>query len=118
MAGLLDNRQATRLPAVYSWLSHAEATKRIVEENYSEIQTASARLMVAVEENVLVQLEHLRTHPSVAAALARKQLNLHGWVYKFETGEVFTYDPDSGQFVPLDQPARRAEQCLPAISSI
>ena len=64
------------------------------------ITDTAARLMAAVEENVLVQLEHLRTHPTVAAALNRKALNLHGWVYKFETGQVFVYQPQDGQFVP------------------
>jgi len=29
------------------------------------------RVLIMVEENVLTQLDHLRTHPSVAAALAR-----------------------------------------------
>ena len=57
-------------------------------------------LLFNINTFVLVQLEHLRTHPSVAAALARKELNIHGWVYKFETGQVFAYDPQDGQFVP------------------
>jgi carbonic anhydrase len=26
-------------------------------------------------------------------------LNIHGWVYKIETGEVFMYDPQRHQFV-------------------
>jgi len=52
---------------------------------------------------VLVQLENLRTHPAVASALARRQLTLHGWVYKIETGDVFAFDPESGQYVPVTQ---------------
>jgi carbonic anhydrase len=58
-------------------------------------------MKVLIQENVLVQLEHLRTHPAVATALAGGQLKLHGWIYKMETGEVFAYDPESGQFLPL-----------------
>jgi carbonic anhydrase len=90
------------VPAVKAWLAHAETTKRIVQENYKHLEEKPDRLvMAAVEENVLVQIENLRTHPSVAAALARGALNLHGWVYKFETGEVFAYDAAAGQFLPL-----------------
>ena len=103
MTGLLQQEQLGDLTAVRSWLSHAESTKRIVSENYDHIIESSARLMVTVEENVLVQLEHLRTHPAVAAALARKALGLHGWVYKFETGQVFAFEPGSGQFVPVSK---------------
>ena len=98
MGGLLDPSQLTDLPGVRSWLCHAESTHKIIEENYTHITDNAARLTAAVEENVLVQLEHLRTHPAVAAALDRKALNLHGWVYKFETGQVFGYDPQERQF--------------------
>lgn len=101
MGGLLDQPQLAKLPAVRSWLSYAESTHRIIEENYAHLTNDDARLTATVEENVLVQLEHLRTHPTVAAALGRKALNLHGWVYKFETGQVFGYDPQFGQFVSI-----------------
>ena len=102
MGSLLDQQQLAKLPAVRSWLCHAESTQRIIEENYGHITDDDARLTATVEENVLVQLEHLRTHPSVAAALGRQALNLHGWVYKFETGQVFGYRPQEGQFVPIE----------------
>jgi carbonic anhydrase len=49
-----------------------------------------------------VQLENLRTHPSVAAAVGRGALHLHGWVYKFETGQVFMYEPEQGQFTSVE----------------
>ncbi|MFQ5731666.1 MAG: carbonic anhydrase [Planctomycetaceae bacterium] len=101
MGGLLDRPQLEQLPAARSWLCHAESTQRIIEENYAHITAAAARLTATVEENVLVQLEHLRTHPTVAAALGRQALNLHGWVYKFETGQVFGYHPQDGQFVSI-----------------
>ena len=56
---------------------------------------------VTIQENVLVQMENLRTHPVVASGLAQGKLKPHGWVYKIETGEVFGYAPDSSQFLPL-----------------
>ena len=74
-----------------------------MKENYKHLENGAPRLTATIEENVLVQLENLRTHPSVAAALQRTALNLHGWVYKFETGQVFSFTPDIGQFVSLDR---------------
>jgi carbonic anhydrase len=102
MGGLLNREKLAKLPAVRKWLRHADSTKRIIEENYEHITDADARLTATVEENVLVQLEHLRTHPTVATALRNNTLNLHGWVYEFETGQVFGYHPQHGQFVPLE----------------
>ncbi|MBY0547576.1 MAG: carbonic anhydrase [Candidatus Obscuribacterales bacterium] len=86
------------LPAVASWLKNCESVRRILKENYPG-ETDEKKLMnIATQENVLVQLEHLRTHPTVMARIQRKQLKVHGWIYKIETGDVFMYDRESGQF--------------------
>lgn len=103
MSGLLHPEKLSGLPAVQSYLEFAEATSQILLENYSDITDDEKRLKLAVEENVLVQLENLRTHPSVAAAVGRGELGLHGWVYKFETGDVTAFNPATGQFLPVEQ---------------
>ena len=100
--GLFNPDSLKEMPAVAAWLSHAEATRRIVLDKYSD-RTGAELLTTAIEENVLVQLENLRTHPAVAVGLARGKLKLHAWVYKIETGEVFAYDPERGQFVPVTE---------------
>ena len=118
MNGLLHPEQLGDLPAVRTWLAHADATARIMAENYRHIVEDGPRLTATVEENVLVQLENLRTHPSVAAKLGRGELSLQGWVYKFETGQVFGYDAEQGQFVPVEEAVARPERVsvrLPAI---
>jgi carbonic anhydrase len=100
MKGLLHPELLADLPAMASWLSHAATTARIVRDNYQHLE-GEKLLTAAIEENVLVQLEHLRTLPAVASRLVKGDLHLHGWVYKLETGDVFAYDPKEGQFVPL-----------------
>jgi carbonic anhydrase len=100
MKGLLTLDQLQYMPAVRYWLAHAEATRRIIQEKYQHL-TDIPLLTAATQENVLVQLEHLRTHPAVASGLAAGNLKLHGWVYKIETGEVFAFDPSIGQFVRI-----------------
>lgn len=118
MGGLLDPQSIAELPAVKSWLAFAESTQRIVKENYGHITDPKARLTASVEENVLVQLEHLKTHPCIAAALNRDELKLHGWVYQFETGHVFGYDPESGQFQPVELASTHPEIVRADIPSI
>jgi carbonic anhydrase len=100
MQGLLRPEQVASLPAVSSWLGHADTTRRIIRDNYAHLD-GDRLLTAAVEENVLVQLENLRTHPAVGSRLKQGDLHLHGWVYKIETGEVFAYDVGKGQFVKL-----------------
>jgi carbonic anhydrase len=100
MTGLLAPDSLKDLPSVAKWLRHAEATRQIIKQNYSHLE-GHALLTATVEENVLVQLENLRTHPSIAVGLSRGNLTLHAWVYQIESGQVFAYDPSTNQFLPL-----------------
>ncbi|MGE0712881.1 MAG: carbonic anhydrase [Planctomycetota bacterium] len=105
MTGLLQPEKVADMPAVQGWLQHAETTRRIIRENYKHLTEFGELLTATIKENVLVQLEHLRTHPSVAVALARRDLHLHGWIYELETGMVHAYDPEREDFQPLAEPA-------------
>ena len=98
MNGLLRAEQLTDMRAVAQWLHHADATRLIVRDKYphlsgEELQTQAAR------ENVLMQVRNLQTHPGVALRLAQGLLQLHGWMYHFETGQVQAYDPSQREFV-------------------
>lgn len=91
--GLLAGDLKAQMPLVYDWLKYAEATKRIIKENYPNVEGENL-LNLAIEENVLVQIENLRSYPSVAAKLYSGQLNIHAWVYKIETGGVVVYSAE------------------------
>lgn len=97
MRGLLNPSSLDKVPAVKSWLTHAESTRRVIEENYSHIE-GEGRFTVAAEENVLSQVENLRTHPSVRAKVARGELSIYAWMYKIESGDVFQFNDASGQY--------------------
>jgi carbonic anhydrase len=103
---VLDPSRMDRLPYVRRWLQETTRVKGIVEERYGHLD-AAARLTAAVEENVLVQLENLRAYSFVADRLAAGRLRMSGWVFKIETGEVFGYDPEQGQFAPLAPESQR-----------
>lgn len=103
MKGLLHPEMLEALPAMKSWLKHAEPTRKIMEANYQHLH-GNPLVTATAEENVLTQLENLRTHPAVAERLERRELTLHGWVYKIETGQMFNYHHESGQFTPLVRP--------------
>lgn len=102
MKALLDPTGLDSLPAVKSWLVHADATRKVMQRHYPDRKDVEA-LTTCAEENVLVQIENLRTHPSVYTALSEKRLRIHAWMYKIETGGVFAYDAVSGQYVPVTE---------------
>ena len=101
---LLDPRTRDRLPLVRRWLAQAGRLRSIVAERYAHLDE-DARMLAAVGENVLVQLENLRAFPNVAERLERGALTIGGWVYDIATGDVFEYDPTAGQFGPIGQPS-------------
>jgi carbonic anhydrase len=78
-------------------LEFAERTKCVVEDHYHELPSVD-QVNVAIQENVLAQLENLLTHPSVATRIVKGDIHLHGWVYKIESGEIFGFDSAQGQF--------------------
>jgi carbonic anhydrase len=100
MRAVLHPEDAADMPRVRDWLGNAAAAGEIVATCYHHL-SGDARWGVMVQENVLVQIENLRTHPVVAAGLAAGELRLHAWVYKMETGQVFAYDSATGQYAPL-----------------
>lgn len=100
MKGVLKPEAITEMPAVASWLKNADSTQKIMKENYQHLE-GEPLLNATVQENVLAQIENLKTHPIVISRIMRGELNVHGWIYKFETGEVFAYDAKQEQFAPL-----------------
>lgn len=88
-------------PAVTAWLRHAHAAKQVVEHNY-HCHTPEEHLCALTEENVVAQISHIRTHPSVAARMAAGQLRVHGWVYDIQSGAIRAFSPSLRRFVPLE----------------
>jgi carbonic anhydrase len=100
MKALLNPEEVSDLPAFREWVGQAETTRRLMREHYTDL-TGNDRLIKTTQENVRSQLDHLRTHPSVALLLRQKKVDLHGWVYSISTGDVWVYDFDSEQFTSL-----------------
>jgi carbonic anhydrase len=108
MSALLSGAGMEHLPAVKGWCSHAEATRRIVRQKYREL-APDALAIAATEENVLVQMNNLSTHPCVAARLAGGDLQVFGWYYDIGSGRVLQYDQSRGKFVELGDRAYAAQ---------
>ena len=98
-AGKLD-----AMPTVKTWLRNADAAKRVA----ATVDGGPPSLTTMTEQNVWMQMQHLRTHPSVAAALARKELTISGWVYDIGSGDVRIYEEETHTFVSVRERAAAA----------
>jgi carbonic anhydrase len=104
MKGLLNPESTRDLPTVEAWLRNAQAARSAV---FARKLEGAEAMQAVIEENVRLQLTHLRTHPAVAAALANGTIALQGWVYGIGDGKVAVLDEDSLKFIPLAEAIQR-----------
>jgi len=95
MKAVWHPESAEELKCVKNWLVNGkDARKRAMAKKLPE----ERQLQEITERNVVVQLEHLRTYPSVARALAAGKLEIAGWVYDIEHGKVLEYHAEGDEF--------------------
>lgn len=105
MQGLLAPEALHTMPEVAAWLEHAQAIVPALEQ--AAALSPAEKLNLAIERNVLLQIEHLKTYPFVAEALAVGRVHLHGWVYFLESGQVKAHVPGQERFMPLEEAVRK-----------
>jgi carbonic anhydrase len=111
MKALLDPASVAKMPSVRNWLKNAQTALAVANTLHEhEIpnpgETSQAHherplIDVLTEQNVLLQIQHLRTHPSVATALTLGNLTISGWIYDIATGNVRIAENNDLAFTPL-----------------
>jgi len=91
MRGALDPEALQTYPSVSAWLRYVRVERR-------EPKPTAESLLGLTEDNVVAQLRHLRSHPTVAARLEQGDLALHGWIYHIGPGIVTAYSEASQRF--------------------
>lgn len=80
------------------WLNNAYKAKERVDEKIAGLRiklSDEQRMQLIVEENVRLQLEHLREYPFVRNALEENKLSIHGWVYDMTSGGIKVVQRDT-----------------------
>ncbi|HFZ0430704.1 TPA: carbonic anhydrase [Klebsiella pneumoniae] len=99
MKAILSGLKPGQMPAVEQWIKYSDAARAVVRK--ATYQSDECRLQGLIEENIIAQLNNVRTHPCVTLALRECKLRLHGWVYDIATGQIITYSDAGRKFVPL-----------------
>ena len=105
MKALLDPKSVAKMPTVTSWLKNAHAALTVAETLHErDVKEHSERplLEVLTEQNVLFQMQHLKTHPSVAGAIAVNELTISGWIYDIGKGKVLVAEDGERSFSPIE----------------
>lgn len=102
LRGAMHPEGLSALPHVIDWLGYTRAALQTVKEIGGACDEAE-QMQMLVEQNVLMQMRHLKTHPYVAAHLASGRTRLHGWVYDIVSGGVTVYSDTEQAFVDVEQ---------------
>jgi carbonic anhydrase len=95
-----DRAHYAGTPHIGEWLKYGDRTMRVVTANYPEL-SREERLEITSEENVLIQIENLRTYPVVREAAREGKLHVHAWYFDIGTGRVYSYSPVKEQYEPV-----------------
>ena len=99
MAGLAGKADLSTLPSTSAWLRHAAAVKKRCQNDEKSEQIVEK----LIHENILVQVQNLKTHPAVSAAISENRLRVFGCVYHFESGLITIYHQKLRKFVPVTE---------------
>lgn len=94
MKSLLSPESCAHLPHVSTWVRQALGALVALE---GAAENEKDRLNRVIAANVLLQLENLRKLDFVSEAEDSGRLQLHGWFYDIETGDVRVLTPANGE---------------------
>jgi len=106
--GAMNPEDLQDLPHVSDWMSHTLAAVAAVKARNNG-RIGAEQLSELTEENVVLQLRHLVTHPAVAAAVATGNLQLHGWIYDIGEGDIRCYDMRTDRWRSIEAVYREAQ---------
>ena len=91
------------LPMTKKWLELAHPVKALVKEKIkAEKPDSCKRDEFTAQLNVVEQMKHLLTFPYIKERQDKGDLNILGWYYVIETGEVFNYSPAENTFIRIE----------------
>jgi carbonic anhydrase len=100
MKALQHPEKLEGMPSVETWLKHADVAQHVTAEKCAHLH-GEDYLRCLTEENVVAQLEHLRTLPAVAVGMAKGSLTIHGWIFEIPDAKLRVFDGAKGKFVDV-----------------
>jgi carbonic anhydrase len=98
---LCQGRQNIEFPHLRSWLRHGEEALGRVRSRGIKLE-GSEEVNAVSKENVLLQLEHLKSYARVADRLEKGQLMLHGLWFDIQNTDVYYTTPQEEIFRIID----------------
>lgn len=82
---------------ISKWVSIAERAKQQVLDTFADAPPEQ-QAKACEHASILVSLENLLTFPWISERVEADRLDLHGWYFDIESGNLYSYQPSSGKF--------------------
>ncbi len=100
---LYSGKLQKQLPLTSKWLELAAPVKQQVKETILRKKLNPCQRDLLTEQlNVVEQMNHLLTFPYIKEKQEKGELNILGWHYVIETGEVYNYSADKQAFQRIE----------------
>ncbi len=102
MKALCQGRAQLELPYLKHWLRHGDKALKRVKESGKTLNPAEEVNEVS-RQNVLLQMEHLRSYAQVTQREKDGKLSLHGLWFDIQNTDVYYSDSREGRFKIIDE---------------
>jgi len=96
----MDKKSTAHIPHTTKWLELAKNV-RLKMDNLG-IANPAIREWMTEQLNIVEQMNHLLSYPYIAEKYKAGELDILGWYYIIETGEVFNYDKKQKKFLKIE----------------
>ncbi|MHB8580656.1 MAG: carbonic anhydrase [Ignavibacteriaceae bacterium] len=93
----LPDYDLEKIPHTKKWLELAQPAKEKVMKQLNDKEDPAMEWLTE-QLNVIEQLKHLYSYPFIKQKLEENKINIYGWYYLIESGEIFNYNDDSHSF--------------------
>jgi carbonic anhydrase len=104
--------ELAHLPNVRRWLEISREVRGRVDRQM-DIECPEKREWLTEQINILVQMRNLLTYPYVRERYEQGSLNIYGWYYIIETGEIFNFNDQNEIFELVDGPLTQSSSASP-----
>lgn len=83
-----------------TWLSVAEEARVAVKKELAD-KSEEYQQKACEEESLVISLRNLMEYPHISKRVKANKLSICGWHFDVKTGEILTFDANTGFFEPL-----------------
>lgn len=102
MHTILNPQHSLNTPHFETWLQYAQPSRERLTHPTCTLDAHLSPCDRLSQINVLQQLEHLKTYPSVNERLCQQSLRLHAWWFDLHTADVLYYNAEHRRFLIID----------------